>query len=110
MGLRQTDRRVGGHDPQHLDITPLNRIEQVDGFHARSICDRLGLPEPGHAVPGIRSVVIHMSGKGVGQPTHFPATHGIGLAGQGKGAGAGLSHPACGQMAVDNGVAFIGAG
>ena len=110
MGLGQTDRRVGGHDPQHLDVTPLNRIEQVDGFHARPIRDRLRLPEPGHAVPCTGTVVVHMGGKGIGQPANFPASHGIGLAGQGKGAGAWFAHPACSQIAIDNGVAFIGSG
>ena len=51
-----------------------------------------------------------MSGQGIGQPAHFPSTHGIGLAGQGEGPRSGLTHPACRQVTVNNRIAFIGAG
>ncbi len=51
-----------------------------------------------------------MRGQLIGQPAHFAAAHGVGLAGDGKRRCAGLADAAGGQMAVDNGVALVGAG
>src|SRR5690554_7482787 len=32
VSVRQADRGVGSHYPEHTDLTPVNRLEQLHGF------------------------------------------------------------------------------
>ena len=108
--IRQANRRIGTHDPEHLDVTAAHGLKQVNGLQPGRLRKAIRTPESGQPFAGARSIVFHMSGQGISQAPDFPPTHGIGLTGQRERAGARLAHTPRGQVAVDNGVALVSAG
>ncbi len=108
VGVRQADGGVGRHDPQRLDLSGLDRLEQIDGLQALSARHARGLPEAADAVDGVRGEA-HMGRQLVGEPADFAPAHGVGLAGDRERPHAGPPDPAGGEMAVDDGVDLVGA-
>ena len=101
-GIRQADRRVGGHDPQRLDPALRHRIEHLDGLQTGPLGKARTSPEALNPIPRHR-VEVHMSRQGVGHAAGFAPPHGIGLAGDREGAGPRLADPPGGQVRVDDG-------
>ena len=107
--IRQADRRVGGHDPQHLDLALLHRVEQVHGLEALLAGDSRGLPEVLHLRAMRRVVELDVRGQLVGEPADLAPAHGVRLAGERERPHAGAADAAGEQVAVDDGVDLVGA-
>ena len=99
--VRQRLRRVGAGDPQRLDAAVVHRIEQLDGGQPRRLRQGVDAPVGGDfgAVFGIARLAV--ARQQVAQAAGLAAAHGVGLAGQREGTGAGLADLPGGQVQVD---------
>ena len=101
--LGHAHQRVGGRYPPKIKVTALHRLHLVASSQARLSCNRSRLKAPGplnlSAVVGIAYQPI--TGQQMGQTTGFAATHGVGLAGQGKRSSSGMADLTGEQMQVD---------
>ncbi len=82
-GVGQAHRGVGTHYPDCFHAPGCDGIKQIHRFQARLLRQRVGLPESTYFVP-LGGGEIHVRRQLVGKAAHFTATHGIGLAGEGK--------------------------
>ena len=101
--LRHTHQRVGGRYPPKIKLTTLHRLHLLASSQARLSRNRSKLKTPGplnlSAVVGIAHQPI--TRQQMGQTTGFAATHGVGLAGQGKRSSSGMADLTSEQMQVD---------
>ena len=86
----------------------MHGFEQINGLKSRRFRKAICAPESGQPFAGTRSIVFHVSGQGISQPPNFPPAHGVGLTGQRERAGPWAANTPCSQVAIDNGVAFVG--
>ena len=102
-------RRVGARNPQRLDLAVGRSLEHLDRGLAGFRWHIGHAPERGHlgAVRGVGQVAV--GAQQVGEATDLAPAHGVGLAGQAEGAGAGLADLAGGQVQVDQGRVLGGA-
>ncbi len=88
----------------------MDGLEELHGLETRTGRDPRAAPELLYqgAMRGV--IQVHMGGQHVGHATHFPSSHGVGLAGEGQRTHAGAPDPAGQQMAVDDAVHLVRAG
>ena len=100
-GVRQADRRIGGHNPQRLDLPRRHGVEHVDRPEAGSGGDARAAPEPLN--PGAGGVVeVHVAGQRGGHAAGFAPAHGVGLAGDRERRRARLADAPGGQVNVED--------
>ncbi len=102
-------RRVGAGYPQRLDLAVGRSLEHLHGGLAGLAGHLSHAPQRGHFGAVRRVGQVAVRAQQVGQATHFAPAHGVGLAGQAEGAGAGLADLAGGQVQVDERRVFCGA-
>ncbi len=104
----QAHCRIGGHDPDSLDLTGTDRLEQIDGLQARTLSDHRAAPEPLDQITVRWRFELQMGGKHVRQAAHLATAHGVRLSGDGKRPHPGPPDAPGEQVAVDDGVDLVG--
>ena len=104
--IRQGLRRVGAGDPQGLDLALAHRLKQFDGGQAGAFRQSVDAPvlRDFGAVLGIAGITV--ARQQVAQAAGFTPAHGVGLAGEGEGAGARAADLPGGQVQIDQCAVF----
>ena len=110
VGLRHRNRRVGGHDPEGLDLSPRAGAEQIDRLQAGFRGDRWRAPVRPNRLTMRRILQRQMAGEHVGQAADLPPAHRVRLPGDRKRPHAGPPDAPCGEVAIDDRIHLVHAG
>ena len=101
--LRHAHQGIGGRHPPKIELTALHRLHLLTSSQTRLSRNRSRLKTPGPLNLSTVISVAHqpITGQQMGQAAGFAATHGVGLAGQGKRSSSGMADLASEQMQVD---------
>ncbi|OIQ65905.1 hypothetical protein GALL_525320 [mine drainage metagenome] len=93
--------RVGADDPQRLDLAIGGGLKHFDRRASGFFGHTVHTPQGGHFGAVLRVGQVAVGREQIGQATHFPPAHGVGLAGQAERPGTRFTDLARGQVQVD---------